>query len=178
MNAVIHPTAKVFAGAKLLGNVLVDAHAIVDDFTFIYAPAGSTIMIGRRVHIASFVSISGGAALLSDYSSVGPGSRLLVASDDFLGSALVGSGIPPEFRNVKRKPIVLERHAVVGANCVIMPGVTIGEGACVGANSLVTRDVPAWAIVGGSPARQLKHRPKGEILRMQAELEKLDGLTP
>lgn len=178
MNPVIHPSSTVWGGAKLIGNVLVDAHAIVDDMTFIYAPDGFTITIGRRVHIASFVSISGGAALLSDYSSVGPGSRLLVASDDFLGSALVGSGIPPRWRNVKRRAIVLEKHAVIGANCVIMPGVTIGEGACVGANSLVTRDVPPWTIVGGSPARHLKDRPRGSILEMQAQLELYDAKEP
>lgn len=171
----IDKTAKVFPGARLivgkLGLIEVEAHAIVDELTFIYAPDAQIVRIGRHVHIACFVSMSGGSVILGDYSSVGPGSRLLSASDDFLGSALVGSGVPPAFRNVKREKITLGKHAVVGANCVIMPGVTIGDGACVGANSLVTRDVPPWTIVGGSPARHLKDRPRDKILALEAQLE-------
>lgn len=171
-----HETAKVFPGAigaRLIGDgeIVVNAHAIVDELTFIYAPKGHRVNIGRHVHIAVFVSMSGGDVELGDYSSVGPGSRLLCASDDFLGSALVGSGVPTAFRKVKREKITLGKHAVVGANCVIMPGVTIGDGACVGANSLVTRDVPPWTIVGGSPARHLKDRPRDKILVLEAQFE-------
>lgn len=176
MTPTIYPSAKVFGQARLLGNVVVNEHAIVDDLTFLYAPDGYRINVGRHVHIASFVSMSGGDVELGPYSSVGPGSRLLCASDDFLGSALVGSGVPPEYRNVKRRTITLEPHAVVGANCVIMPGVTIGEGACVGANSLVLRDVPPWTIVGGSPARHLKDRPRARIDELQQQLERKEGL--
>jgi putative colanic acid biosynthesis acetyltransferase WcaF len=67
----------------------------------------------------------------------------------------------PEFRLVTR-PIVVGAHAWVGARAFIGPGVAIGEGAVVGAASAVFRDVKAWMVVGGNPARDLKKRFKKE----------------
>lgn len=169
-------TFKVYPLARLIGeaNIEIDEHSIIDDFAFLYAPDGHKISIGRRVHVAGFVSISGGSVVLGDFSSVGPGSRLLAASDDFLGSALVGSAIPAKYRNVKRATITLGKHAVVGANCTILPGITIGEGACVAAGAVVTKDVPSWTIVGGTPAKFLKYRPPEKILAFEAQLNMED----
>ena len=53
-------------------------------------------------------------------------------------------------------PVVIESNVQVGLNCTIMPGVTIGEGAIIGTNALVTKDVPAWSIAVGSPAKVVK----------------------
>lgn len=63
----------------------------------------------------------------------------------------------------KQGKIHLCRGCSVGTGSMIMPGVTIGEGAIVGARSLVTKDVPAWTIAVGSPAQVLKEIPKREI---------------
>lgn len=60
---------------------------------------------------------------------------------------------------VNSKPIKVCSNAWIGMNCIILKGVTIGEGAIVGAGSVVTKDVPAWTIVGGSPARIIKEIP-------------------
>ena len=60
---------------------------------------------------------------------------------------------------VNSKPIKVCSNAWIGMNCIILKGVTIGEGAIVGAGSVVTKDVPAWTIVGGSPARVIKEIP-------------------
>jgi len=53
-------------------------------------------------------------------------------------------------------PVRVKRGAWLGQNVVVMPGVTVGEGAVVGANSVVTRDVPARTIVAGAPARVIR----------------------
>jgi acetyltransferase-like isoleucine patch superfamily enzyme len=50
----------------------------------------------------------------------------------------------------------------IGVNAVVLPGVTIGKGAIVGAGAVVTRDVPPFAIVAGVPARFLRWRPGHE----------------
>ena len=55
-------------------------------------------------------------------------------------------------------PVVIGRDVVVGAGCTVLPGVVIGDGAVVSAHSLVNKDVPAGAVVGGVPARVIKER--------------------
>ena len=56
----------------------------------------------------------------------------------------------------KRGKIVLKRGCCIGMNTTIMPGVTIGEGSIIAAGSLVTKDIPAWCIAAGSPAKVIK----------------------
>ena len=58
------------------------------------------------------------------------------------------------------KPVRIEKDAYVGSNAVVMPGVTIGEGAVVGASSLVIKDVEPYHVVVGVPARVMGKRPK------------------
>jgi len=61
---------------------------------------------------------------------------------------------------VNTKGIKINDNAWVGMNCIILKGVTIGEGAIVAAGSVVTKDVQAWTLVGGNPARILKEIPE------------------
>ena len=71
-----------------------------------------------------------------------------------------------------KAPVVLKKGCVIGMASTIMPGVTVGEGAIVGAGSLVVKDVPAWTIVTGNPARVVKEI-KEEISTNQPVLEKV-----
>lgn len=63
----------------------------------------------------------------------------------------------PEFET-KGAPVVIEDNVFIFSNALIMPGVTIHEGAIVLAGSVVTKDVPAWNVVGGNPARIIRKR--------------------
>jgi len=58
---------------------------------------------------------------------------------------------------VKSAPIIIKNKAWIGFNSIIMKGVTIGEGAVIAAGSVVTKDVPDYAVVGGNPARIIKY---------------------
>ncbi|WP_454085475.1 acyltransferase [Georgenia sp. Marseille-Q6866] len=67
------------------------------------------------------------------------------------------------------QPITVEDDVWLGGHVVILPGVTVGTGAVVAAGSVVTKDVPQYAVVGGNPARVLRYR------RLASDIEK-DGL--
>lgn len=66
-----------------------------------------------------------------------------------------------DWSDVNSKPIKICDDAWIGMNVIILKGVTIGEGAIVGAGSVVTKDVPAWTVVAGNPARVVKNLKKG-----------------
>lgn len=75
-----------------------------------------------------------------------------------------GSGHDLSFDDVSKrlntvgdaKPVVIKNNVWIGANCIIMPGVTIGEGSIVAAGSVVVKDVPEMCICGGNPAKVIK----------------------
>lgn len=69
---------------------------------------------------------------------------------------------------------VIKSDAWIGMNAMIMPGVTIGEGAIVAAGSVVTKDVPSYTIVGGNPAKEIKKRFSDSDIAMLMEMRWFD----
>ena len=61
-----------------------------------------------------------------------------------------------DYVNARKGKITIEKDAWIGAGAVILPDVRVGEGAVVGANSVVTKDVPPYTVVGGIPAKKIK----------------------
>jgi hypothetical protein len=128
-------------GIQLLGG----EHSQIDDFAFVNA--GKGCRIGRFVHIASFVSIIGGGEFtIDDFAGLSAGCRVITGTDDYQGPFLTNPTVPREFTNYRISHLIIEKHAIVGTNAVIFPGVTIGEGAAVGACALVRKNLPPWGI--------------------------------
>ncbi|MDE1164327.1 MAG: acyltransferase [Pseudomonas sp.] len=162
---------RIFPGAKLYGRefISIGSNVIIDDYVFIYATA--PIFIGSYVHIASFTSISGGGVVvLEDFSGLSSGVRILCGSEDFLGGGLTNPCVPQEYRCVKRAAVHIGRHAIIGANSVVLPGVTVGEGCAVGAGAVVGKSLEPWGVCLGSPARRIKPRESSVILAKQTQL--------
>ncbi|WP_222704375.1 DapH/DapD/GlmU-related protein [Flaviflexus massiliensis] len=61
------------------------------------------------------------------------------------------------------KPVFISKQVWIGAGAIILPGVTVGDGAVIGAGSIGTKDVAARAVVVGNPARPIKEIPEGGI---------------
>lgn len=143
--------------------VRVGSHIAIDTGFYLTTQA----QLADYIHIGPYVTVIGGAPArleLKGFNTIGAGSRLLCASDEFLGAGLVGMS-PPEWRdNVKTAPIIFERFASVGTNVVIHPGVTLAEGSVVGSCALVTHDTEPWTIYHGVPARPVKIRPRERML--------------
>ena len=143
-------------------------HCIVDDFAFIHGGRGVTL--GEYVHIAVHALIMGGGECeIGPFSGIAMGAQILTGSDDYAGVTLLGPAIPLPWRRPGRSVVRIGRQTVIGANAVVLPGVTIGDGVAVGALSLVTHDLPPWTLCYGIPAEPRRARPRDEILALEAE---------
>jgi acetyltransferase-like isoleucine patch superfamily enzyme len=161
----ISPLATIYPLAKITNysNLSVAEYSQIDDFVFLNPGLGLTI--GRYVHISSFVSvIGGGTCILEDFSGLSAGCRIVTASDDFHGGYLTNPTIPPEFRNVKYSSVRIGRHAILGTNVTVMPGITIGEGATIAAGAIVNKDLEPWSVYAGFTPRKVAERDRDKIL--------------
>jgi galactoside O-acetyltransferase len=146
----------------------------IDDFTHIIA--GSSVKIGKRVHFGCFSSIAGGGeVIIEDYCGVAAGCRLISGSDDFTGGAMTNPCVPFEYRNVIRSFIYMKKHSLLGTNSIVLSSITLEEGATTLAGTLVNKNLEAWKIYAGSPARLVKERERETIQSYEKELIKNYG---
>jgi maltose O-acetyltransferase len=143
----------IAAHSQILGQLLVFGHGgniRIGESCFIGEHAriwsGDSITIGNRVLISHDVNIHDNNA-----HSLSAQNRHLQISQIF------SHGHPQTLDDVASAPIVIEDDAWIGFNSTILKGVKIGRGAIVGAAAVVTKDVPAYAIVAGSPAKIIGH---------------------
>jgi len=96
------------------------------------------------------IGADNGEIVIGKNVAIGPGTVIRAANHRFLTRdvPIIGQGHEPG-------KVKIEEDVWIGANCVILPDVTIGRGAIVGAGAVVTRNVGAYSIVGGVPARQI-----------------------
>jgi acetyltransferase-like isoleucine patch superfamily enzyme len=120
-------------------------------------PFGGSIRIARRVWLGPYVVIYG-------QGSVEVGEQTLVSMHCTILSS--NHGVPPLGKLIRETadellPTKIGRDVWIGANAVILGGVTIGEGAVVAAGAVVNRDVEPGAVVAGVPARAIRAREVG-----------------
>jgi 2,3,4,5-tetrahydropyridine-2,6-dicarboxylate N-acetyltransferase len=124
----------------------------------------AVIMMGAVINIGAVV----GEETMIDMGAI-LGARATVGKKAHIGAGAVLAGVlePPS-----ASPVIVEDNVLIGANAVVLEGVRIGEGAVVAAGSVVTQDVPANAVVAGSPAKIIKMKDEQTI----AKTEFLDDL--
>jgi acetyltransferase-like isoleucine patch superfamily enzyme/dTDP-4-dehydrorhamnose 3,5-epimerase-like enzyme len=128
---------RIWAFAHVLSNATIGKDCNLCDHTFIE----NDVVIGDRVTIKSGVQLWDGISVEDDV-FIGP--NVAFTNDRFPRS----KQYPEEFLRT-----TIRRNASIGANATILPGITIGQFAMVGAGAVVTKDVPPYAIVVGNPAR-------------------------
>lgn len=151
---------KVSTKASIYGasRISLGAHSRIDDFCVLSAGEGG-IQVGRNVHIAVMCSLIGrGRIELQDFCNLSSRVSIYSSSDDYNGESMTNPTVPEVFTNVNHRPVVLERHVIIGSGSVILPGVTIGEGTAVGALCLVVKDLEPFGIYAGSPLKRVKAR--------------------
>lgn len=134
----------------------------------------TALTIGDYVHISPHVAVIGGrrsSLTIGNFCFISVGSKIVCASEEFMGEGLIGPVIPEKYKdNVINKPVIFEDFSGVCANCVVLPGVTLGQGSIVGACSMVNRDTEPWTVYYGTPARPVKKRKKEKMLQYAREL--------
>jgi acetyltransferase-like isoleucine patch superfamily enzyme len=150
-------------------NIRLGNNVRVDDFCVLSAGAGG-IVIGDYVHIAVYSLLVGAGRIeMADFSGLSSRVSVYSSNDDYSGAAMTNPTVPAEFSGVTHAPVFLGKHAIVGSGAVILPGVTLREGAAVGALSLVTKDCESFGIYQGIPARRIAER-KRDLLEGEKRL--------
>ena len=140
-------------------SITIGDHVRIDDFAIL--TAREPVVIGSYVHIAAFAFLSGQFGIvIEDFTGISPRATLLSGNDDFTGNSLPGPLAPPELRNLQGGRLHLRRHSLVGAHSIVLPRVSFGEGAVLGAMSLVKESLEPWSIYAGVPARFIKPRSR------------------
>lgn len=161
----MHKTALIRKGCYLVGgkhitigsNTMIERHAVLtcwDKYKqFIYTPKliiGANCSIGEYIHITCIGSIIIGNGVLMG--------RRITITDNSHGETEIGDlKIQPTERPLITKGIIkIDDNVWIGDKVTIVSGVHIGEGAVIAANAVVCKDVPAFSVVGGVPAKIIK----------------------
>lgn len=156
---------KIFEFTKIINPEYVYSgdNVIIDDFCLVNAKEESPITIGSWVHIASFTSITGGPVKIGNFVSIASGTRILGGTEGYQNGVLVNPTIPDKYRDVNRDGCIFEDFCFVGVNCVVFPGVTLGEGAIVNAGSIIRESLEPWGVYfmkNGRMVKWIKSRDK------------------
>lgn len=170
----VHPTAdvssqaevnsgsRIWHQAQVRERVRIGTNCIVGKGAYI----DFDVTIGNNVKIQNGVYVYHGATV-EDGVFLGPG---VILTNDKLPRAINPDGSLKTDADWEVSPTLIRRGASIGAGTVVLPGVTVGEFAMVGAGSIVTRDVPDHALVYGNPARL-----HGYVCRCGRSLNKLEN---
>jgi len=148
--------ARIARSAILRGRGMIDLAADCEVMHGVIIHAHrAQVRIGQRSQLNPYTVIYGGSGVtIGSDVMIAPHCVLAAGNHDHTQLDQPMRSAP----SISRGPIVIEDDVWIGAHCTITDGVTIGRGAVVGANSVVTRDVPAYAIVAGVPAKQIADR--------------------
>ena len=126
--------------ARIEPGAFIREQAIIED--------GAVVMMGATINIGAIV----GEGTMIDMNAT-LGGRATTGKNVHVGASAVLAGViePPS-----ASPVVIEDNVLIGANAVILEGVRVGAGAIVAAGAIVTQDVPAGAVVAGTPAKVIK----------------------
>ena len=156
---------RIGAHARIAGNAVLRANTEHPD----------GVSVGRRTSILENVLINAnrGSVVVGNNSWLGPYCLLYGNGDIRIGDGVLIAGhtsintvshhaervdIPISEQGTEIAPVVIHDDVWIGLNAVILQGVTIGRGAIIGAGAVVTRDIPAWSVVRGVPAKVVRSR--------------------
>lgn len=150
-------------------NITIGDHVRIDDFCIL----SGNITIQNYIHIAAGTLLYGGCEgiELQDFCNISSRVAIYAVSDDYSGTGLTNPMVSDSYKQLINEKVTVERHAIIGSGCTILPGVTLGEGSAFGAMSLINKTTEKWGIYMGIPAKKIKDRKK-EILELEKKFLK------
>lgn len=137
--------------SKLIGREVDETFGLFPPF---YTDCGKNIKVGKHVFINACCRFQDqGGIEIGDGALIGHNVTIATLNHDFAAD---------KRQNIKPYPVKIGKNVWIGSDCTVLPGVTIGDGAIVGAGSVVTKDVPCNCIVAGNPAKLIRKIDKGE----------------
>jgi acetyltransferase-like isoleucine patch superfamily enzyme len=128
-------------------NIRIGSGCLIQDRVYIRAGASGKVSIGDGAAINSHVQIYGhGGVLIGEHAQIGPSTIVTTTGHDYRAIELERD----------YSAIEIGKRVWIGANATILPGVSIGENSVIGAGAVVTRDIPAYSLAVGVPARVIR----------------------
>jgi acetyltransferase-like isoleucine patch superfamily enzyme len=165
----VEPQTKIINSA----NVRIGRGCLLKEAIYIRAGTMGKVIIKDRAALNSFCKIYGhGSVEIGEDTQIGPGVLMTTTDHDYFDNL-----------ETRYKSIIIGDRVWIGANVTILPGVTIGDNAIIGAGAVVTKNVPAYAVAVGVPAKvvknigsssqQIEMRQNGHITAESTDFEQL-----
>lgn len=165
----IHPSSKFDVSRLRLKpncSVMIDEQSQVDG-SLLFDRENASIAIGKRVFMNGSLAAAEGISIGDDV-LIAWGVTIMDHNSHSISFSHRSEDVinwrvgKKDWTYVKIKPVKIANKVWIGFNSIVLKGVTIGEGAVVGAGSVVTKDVPEWTVVAGNPARIIREIPENE----------------
>ena len=156
-------SSRTYINYDHIGQLKIGKNTDISDFTTLVAMNdplnqldNSSLIIGSNTYIGEYNNIRAGGGLIQigNNCSISQHISIIASNHKYDKSSLIRS----QLWDLKNNYVIIKDDVWIGANVVILPGVTVSKGAIIGAGSVVTKDVPEYAIVIGSPARVIRYR--------------------
>ena len=160
----IMPNVKIGKNVIIKENCRIQKNVVIDDFTFINH---STQIDTNCKYIGKFCSISHGVKI-----GLGPHPLNFFSTSPIFYEPYRGFVKKQLYNEFEDKGYTeIGNDVLIGANAIILAGVKVGDGAVIGAGSVVTKNVPPYAVVAGNPAKIIKYRFDEKIIKKLLKLK-------
>lgn len=151
-NVLISRKASIY-GAE---NIIIGNNVRIDDFCIL----SGKIVIGNYIHVAAYTALYGGnqGIVIRDFANLSSKISIFAVSDDYSGETMTNPMIPDKFKNVSSKEVIIERHVIIGAGSVVLPGIILKEGSAFGAMTFINKSSEPWSINAGIPFKKIRNR--------------------
>lgn len=151
-------------------NIRIGSNVRIDDFCVLSAGQGG-IILGNYIHIAVYSSLIGSETIsVMDFSNVSSRVSIYSSNDDYTGEFMTNPMVPVEFTNVSKAPVIINKHVIIGSGSIVLPGVSLGTGVAIGAQSFVRRDCEDFNIYAGNPLRKIRARSM-DLLELEKKID-------